>query len=99
MSRLFPSLPAYSLLNSTPVRAHTVGDRPVAKKKEAEGDGVSSELPAANQASAEPDENSENLKRAGGRTIARWKQQAFEDLPTGTDKEIAEYINQTAKEE
>ena len=38
-----------------------------------------------------------NGKRAGGRTIAGWKKEAFEDLRNGSDEEIAAEINRRAK--
>jgi hypothetical protein len=41
----------------------------------------------------------EEPKRAGGRTIARWKQMVFQQLPAGTDQEIADRLNEIAHEE
>ena len=41
----------------------------------------------------------EELKRAGGRTTARWKQQAFAELAEGDDQTVASRLNQIAHEE
>jgi hypothetical protein len=74
----------------------------MAKKKEEGDTETGNEEGAQTQESdttAEAGSESDDLKRAGGRTIARWKQQVFAELPEGNDQQIAERMNQIAHEE
>jgi hypothetical protein len=68
----------------------------MAKKRDEAGnsDGMPQQREAT-ESNAPGDES----HRAGGRTIARWKQAVFAEMPEGTDQQIADRINQIAREE
>ncbi len=46
-----------------------------------------------------PGQDGDELRRAGGRTIARWKQAVFKEMPAGSDEQIAERLTQLARQE
>ena len=71
----------------------------MAKKNDAEDDSPKTPSAENNDAGEHGDSESDEPKRPGGRTIARWKQQVFGELPQGNDQEIAERMNQVAVEE
>jgi hypothetical protein len=71
----------------------------MAKKREPDDDSDGVERRERSGILQGPSDNGEDPKRAGGRTIARWKQLVFQQLPGGTDQEIADRLNEIAHEE
>jgi len=51
------------------------------------------------QAEQQPSKGEDGHRRAGGRTIGRWKAQAHKDLPEGSDEQVAALVNQYAAED
>ena len=71
----------------------------MAKKNEPETAGKDTSRREEPNTQVQRPEDTEEPKRAGGRTIARWKQEVFKELPNGSDEEIAQRLNELAQEE
>jgi hypothetical protein len=71
----------------------------MAKKKDSHDNLEGTEHPQDSEPSRGSQNNGEEPKRPGGRTTARWKQFVFQQLPAGSDQEIADRLNEIAHEE